>query len=333
MGKYLSAILIAAACIGQAQNLVQNPGFEEPEVFNGFVGFYAGQSVGGWIVSFGDVHLVGDHWWRTPEGDQSLDLDGGGNGGIYQDLSTVPGETYRLRFHMAGNLYAPPIVKPMTIHWNGNLVGHFYYDGAGQIFNDPIWDFHEVLGLLATSTSTRLEFTSLASPQGFGAAIDAVEVVPMTGRLITGTIELQDYEPAAVAGTVATISVRNLNSLSDLETHQVVLGANGSYSFTSGVANGSYDMVCEGPHWLRQLRGSVVVTGGSASGVDFSLLNGDAEKDNEVNLVDFGRVSAAFGSVDGDPNWDANCDLNGDEEVNLVDVSIVNANFGEAGDE
>jgi hypothetical protein len=54
---------------------------------------------------------------------------------------------------------------------------------------------------------------------------------------------------------------------------------------------------------------------------------------NEVKLFDFGQLVAAFGSLPGDSNWNANADLDGDEEVTLFDFGILVRNFGVIGDD
>ena len=55
-------------------------------------------------------------------------------------------------------------------------------------------------------------------------------------------------------------------------------------------------------------------------------------KTTEVGPGDFGALSAAFGSVDGDSNWDPMADLDGDGEVGPSDFGILSANFGMSGD-
>lgn len=148
---------------------------------------------------------------------------------------------------------------------------------------------------------------------------------------VSGTVNLQDID-GDEAGNEVVIEVRNVGSTIPLETHTVTLGAGGSYTFDSDVAAGTYDVAAKGSNWLRKLNGSVSFPSGGATS-NFDLVNGDADPDNEVNLVDGGAISAAFGSTDGDPNWNPNADLNRDGEVNLVDWGILSARFGQAGDE
>jgi hypothetical protein len=77
----------------------------------------------------------------------------------------------------------------------------------------------------------------------------------------------------------------------------------------------------------------VRVNGANVSGVNVSLVNGDIDGDNEVTLIDFGALVAAFGSQPGDSNWNPDADLDGDAEVTLFDFGVLVKNFGETGDE
>ncbi len=64
-----------------------------------------------------------------------------------------------------------------------------------------------------------------------------------------------------------------------------------------------------------------------------SLLNGDTNGDNSVNVLDFLRVRRAYGSTPGSPHWDPRCDLNGDGRVGLEDFQPIRRNFGTVGDD
>ncbi len=75
------------------------------------------------------------------------------------------------------------------------------------------------------------------------------------------------------------------------------------------------------------------MSGADVSGVNVSLVNGDIDGDNEVTLIDFGALVAAFGSVPGDSNWNPEADLDGDAEVTLFDFGVLVKNFGETGEE
>jgi hypothetical protein len=77
---------------------------------------------------------------------------------------------------------------------------------------------------------------------------------------------------------------------------------------------------------------TVNLTPGGTTVVSLSLFNGDVNDDNEVDIGDYSLLSIAFGSVPGDPNWNAEADLNGDDEVDIGDFAILSNNFGMVGD-
>lgn len=171
----------------------------------------------------------------------------------------------------------------------------------------------------------------VASDGGESGTVHLNFYTNMVCATVNGVVNLQDIDGDA-EGCEVTFEVREVGGFTPLEVHTVTLGPGGTYSFATSQPDGSYDVTAKGTHWLRQLNGGVAFIGG-ASNVDFDLINGDADPDNEVNLVDAGALSAAFGSIEGDPNWNANADLNKDGEVNLVDWGILSARFGLAGDE
>jgi hypothetical protein len=61
-------------------------------------------------------------------------------------------------------------------------------------------------------------------------------------------------------------------------------------------------------------------------------LDGDANNDGIVNIIDMSIVSHAYGSYPGHPNWDPRADLNNDEKVSILDMSIVSKNYGKIED-
>jgi len=96
-------------------------------------------------------------------------------------------------------------------------------------------------------------------------------------------------------------------------------------SFLQLLPMGSLELSVKHAHWLRR---TIVASArmGDVNGVDFFLSNGDADGDNQVNLIDLGIVLSNFNGSD----WMA--DLDGDGSVSLTDVGQVLLNFGTAGD-
>jgi hypothetical protein len=95
MNKILN---ISLACLifspGLSASLVQNGDFETPQVGPTWQVFYVAPDGFEWVISPASIDIV--RLWQPASGYQSLDLDGNfpGGGGVYQDVATIPGQTY-----------------------------------------------------------------------------------------------------------------------------------------------------------------------------------------------------------------------------------------------
>ena len=127
----------------------------------------------------------------------------------------------------------------------------------------------------------------------------------------------------------ATIEIQD-EANNTYERHQVILGPGGSYEVWTSL-EGTYQVLAKSSHWLRRGRVQEIGSEG-ANFVDFFLINGDADGDNEVGPGDFGRLAHAFGSSLGDFRFDRNADFDGDDEVGPSDFGVLSSHFGESGD-
>ena len=77
---------------------------------------------------------------------------------------------------------------------------------------------------------------------------------------------------------------------------------------------------------------NVIFTATGISGLQVTLINGDVNGDNNINLADLNAISAAWRSTPGSAKWNPNADLNGDKAINLADWNIVSKNWRKTGD-
>jgi hypothetical protein len=90
---------------------------------------------------------------------------------------------------------------------------------------------------------------------------------------------------------------------------------------------GTYDVRVKNSHTLANLRVGVILSVG-VNNIEFgTLLEGDANNDNYVNINDFSFLASSFY-----PRYDARADFNGDGVVNINDFSLLASNFGQHGD-
>jgi choice-of-anchor C domain-containing protein len=158
----------------QAANIVVNGDFESPAVAALFNTYAAGASVGGWSVSRHSVDLVGSEWVAA-KGQQSVDLNGLAIGSLFQNLPTTPGQSYVLRFALAGNPGGPSGIK--TVHVDlGGTADTLTFDATGRSAADMGWTYHEI-PITADGSVVRLAFTSLTVGV-HGPVLDDVSVIP-----------------------------------------------------------------------------------------------------------------------------------------------------------
>ncbi|GGA34691.1 hypothetical protein CYANOKiyG1_52100 [Okeania sp. KiyG1] len=150
-----------------ADNIVVNGSFETPEVE--FVDFK--RSIEGWDLSDGLAIEIDSKWVSKPfEGSQLVEMDSYSVTGIYQDIPTEAGKTYKLTFAFKGNPDTPE--SKLNVGWGDSIVANLSKTAA-----DTEWETY-TYELKATSTSTRLSFDNLDEiSDGMGSYIDAVSVV------------------------------------------------------------------------------------------------------------------------------------------------------------
>ncbi|MCS7309057.1 MAG: dockerin type I domain-containing protein [Armatimonadetes bacterium] len=146
---------------------------------------------------------------------------------------------------------------------------------------------------------------------------------------ISGVIELRDYG-GDVTQVPITVELRREGVA--VRSEVLYTDANGNYAL-SNVEPGTYDVAFKASHWLRTVVTGVRVRNADVTGVNVSLTNGDINGDNEVSLLDFGALVAAYGTSPGDANWNPEADLDGDGDVSLLDFGILVRSFGAVGDE
>ncbi|MBI1895880.1 MAG: hypothetical protein HYZ57_03015 [Acidobacteria bacterium] len=180
--KYRHHILLVLAAVAlpampARADLVVNGGFEDPLVI--FGGWQEFPAINGWARAFGDnFEIQGSAVGSPYAGGQHLELDADSengeankNTGIYQDLTTIPGAVYTLRF-----AWSP---RPgwgessMDVYWGGNFVGNLSANGLALA--DTNWQVQAYL-LPATNSITRLQFNAAGISDGKGEYLDAVSV-------------------------------------------------------------------------------------------------------------------------------------------------------------
>lgn len=167
----------------------------------------------GWTVSVGNIDWLGAPpgcGWQASNGAASLDLVGtGGIGGIAQTFDTIPGTTYTVTFDLAGNIGAPPVIKPLAVTING-VTTNYTFDTTGRTGLAMGWTT-KTLQFVATGGSSTINFVSDVTASGgslnAGAALDNVQITGAAVPQIVSAIPLDWAHLAAALLVLAAAMV------------------------------------------------------------------------------------------------------------------------------
>jgi hypothetical protein len=159
------------------------------------------------------------------------------------------------------------------------------------------------------------------------ALLGGPSVQGIDDRKVAGVITLQAC--TSMAGTPLDLEFRPVDSAPF--TRHIALAADGSFSL-NGVPAKKYAVAIKGSKWLQKVVSNVDATNGDVTNLAATLLPGDINNDNKVDIVDLGLMADSFGKSQGQAGYNANADLNCDNAVNIVDLGILADDFGKNGD-
>lgn len=161
-------------------NLLKDGSFEKP-VTNGAPWTTHGKGqLAGWTVESGTVDVVAQYW-KAARGKQSLDLSGMINspGTISQEIPTIPGQSYLVRFETAANPEPADAKnsKRLNVYWGDQELATLELFPEEQTFQDVGWQTFEYK-VRADGKTGRLKFQSLTNTP-CGPILDNISVTPI----------------------------------------------------------------------------------------------------------------------------------------------------------
>lgn len=247
--------------------------------------------------------------------------------------------------------------ETVAVNNRNGIVFRIYSGTAYAQFDVPVGnlpiDFFDISNIIHTITTPGFDsgsWTVSPATTPLAAILGNVTAILVDGEVVSGreinTIDNFSFTYSMKARLTGTIQFNN--RVDKFPTGALVeyLDANGNVVDTNWAkitgtsfetylptTNGIYSArFITGAPFLNKMISGLSVTGSDISGQSVSMLNGDVNGDNEVGPADFTLLSAAFGSMLGDPPFNASADLNGDDEVGPSDFTILSGSFGELGD-
>lgn len=182
-------------------------------------------------------------------------------------------------------------------------------------------------------TSARFRFDSGTNYNLYGTANlfmrissskDWIDTTALEAGGVAGEVQYNDFL-GDITKHPLTVELRNVGSITPLETQTVVPNIAGTYSFTTAL-RGTYDVAFKASHWLRSVS-TVNINETGISTVNVSLRNGDVNGSNDVDLFDYLLMSDAFDTSVGDTKFSTSADLNGDNMVDFFDYLVFSESY------
>ncbi|WP_044985949.1 DNRLRE domain-containing protein [Sorangium cellulosum] len=166
-----AASLVACEALPSG-DIVTNGSFELPDLPFGRSWIPPSPTaVPGWRPAYGEIELRDSTFGPFPaHGYQNIELDALSSSGIYQDLTTIPGATYELRFAFAASTpWGGPSEHALGVVWDGQPV-------ASLTTSSQNWVYYTYT-VVASGATTRLQFNDMGVSNGTGTFLDHVTVV------------------------------------------------------------------------------------------------------------------------------------------------------------
>ncbi len=167
-----------------------------------------------------------------------------------------------------------------------------------------------------------------------GTNVQSIVGAITDGGLVTfidAAVGLQGRPAAPNARLIVPLNVRIVPQAGGAAVFDQPVTTDPGGTFVVQLVPGTYRMRVSGAASLARVVNLTLVTGDNAITVP-TLLAGDANADNVVNITDFSILAATFGKAAGQPGYDTRPDYNGDDVVNITDFSLLAANFGRVGE-
>lgn len=151
------------------------------------------------------------------------------------------------------------------------------------------------------------------------------------GPTIKGSVIFEDLADPWRTPTGFTVRFVRTGTNTPIDSAVATVMPDGTFEVVSPAAFGEFDAIVKYSHWLQD-RVHVVVQNTIAYGMDLVLKNGDADGNNEINLLDYDVFCKSYGFTVGQAGYNPMADFDQDGTVTLSDYAIFSKNFDTLGD-
>jgi C1A family cysteine protease/dipeptidyl aminopeptidase/acylaminoacyl peptidase len=206
---------------------------------------------------------------------------------------------------------------------------HFRAKTVTTLTNTPVTFFFSGL------RETAVEFGGTALP---GTHTDAT--VQITAGVNVNISVILQGGSRPESGWVVPLTVKfftpgvNVMTATPLYTFNLTTAKEGSYAKAqcANVPPGTYDITARSEHTMLNLKKNVAVTAPSTTinlspETKYALLEGNANNDDRINILDFGILATAYLKSIGDPAYNAMTDFDRNGVINIFDFGLLATNY------
>jgi hypothetical protein len=163
-------------------------------------------------------------------------------------------------------------------------------------------------------------------------ATPTAEPTPEEGATLVGSVSFQARPTPPHIDWVSPLSVTlELSSGGGANaTYSPTTDAMGVFTITN-IVPGVYDIAVRDRNSLWNVRNDYAL----AMGINYvdmgTVVAGDANNDEEIELLDFSILASTFATSSTDPGWDPRADFNNSGAIDILDYSLLASNFGRLG--
>lgn len=204
--------------------------------------------------------------------------------------------------------------------------------GAGVTVNSVTWNSatQATVNVTVAETATvGVRTVTATNPDGQSASLTNGLTITQLVKNVSGSLTLSNYIGSS-ASIPFTIELLNASTNAVIQTVNLTgLGAGNTFTFTTTQLSGSYKLRVKAAKRFLGVVNNVTLSLSGASGLSYTLTNGDVDGNNTVNNTDYTLMRSVWGSLGNGANDGA--DLNGDGTVGNLDFAILRANLGQSG--
>lgn len=190
-------------------------------------------------------------------------------------------------------------------------------------------------GIKRGVSPVRFTFVQLSDPEGieipsttFDGEVEVLDVGAIAGR-----VSFQGRSTPPATDWVCPISVTLTISGQAVPTYTFAVTTDASGMFTlTNIMTGTYDIKVRDLHSLWNVRQGYSVAPGMNTVNMGTLVEGDADLNGTINILDFSILSTVYGTCAPNPVFDPRADFNNSMCVDIMDFSLLATNYGRSGE-